>query len=220
MQVELKGKSSFSYIDANLDPGDCLIAEANAMSSMGAELDMDAKFNGGVVKGVVKRFLGKESLFVNHFTNKTSDVQSLTLVQGKPGEIMELELQGEGLCLQPGAFVASTPDLNLGVKWAGIGSFIGREGLFKLEAKGSGRLWFGAYGGILKRELDGEVIVDTSHLVAYSPGIKLNAQLSGGLFGSFFSGEGLVTRLEGSGVYYIQTRSIRGLAGWLNPKIV
>jgi uncharacterized protein (AIM24 family) len=49
--------------------------------------------------------------------------------------------------------------------------------------------------------------------------MKLKVQLAGGIFSSFFGGEGLVTRVEGVGQIVIQTRSLSGLAGWLNPKL-
>ncbi|MEJ2065071.1 MAG: TIGR00266 family protein [Reinekea sp.] len=104
------------------------------------------------------------------------------------------------------------------MRWAGFVSFIAREGLFKLQVTGSGKVWYGAYGALLEKEIDGEYIVDTSHLVAYEPGVKLKLQLAGGIFSSFFGGEGLVTRVTGKGKIIVQTRSISGLAGWLNPK--
>ena len=46
--------------------------------------------------------------------------------------------------------------------------------------------------------------------------MKLKIQLAGGLFSSLFSGEGLVTRIEGKGKIWIQTRSMVGLAAWTN----
>jgi uncharacterized protein (AIM24 family) len=49
--------------------------------------------------------------------------------------------------------------------------------------------------------------------------MKLNIQLAGGLFSSFFGGEGFVTRVEGKGKIIIQTRSLSGLAGWINPRL-
>ena len=106
--------------------------------------------------------------------------------------------------------------MQLSLKWAGLASFIGGEGLFKLKLTGTGRVWYGCYGALLEKEVDGEVIVDSSHLVAYRDGIRLKVQLSGGIFSSFFSGEGLVTRVEGKGRIVIQTRSISGLAKWIN----
>jgi uncharacterized protein (AIM24 family) len=64
------------------------------------------------------------------------------------------------------------------------------------------------------------MIVDSGHLIAYDPGVRLKLQLSNGIFGSFFGGEGLVTRVEGNGRIFIQTRSVPGLASWSNSKMI
>jgi uncharacterized protein (TIGR00266 family) len=186
---------------------------------MSAELDMTATFNGGFFSGLAKKFLGGESLFVNRFTNATKKPLRVTLVQSTPGDVREVSLDGGSVCLQPGAFLAATPDVKLGLRWAGFASLIAREGLFKLEASGRGRLWYGAYGALLDRTVAGEYVVDTGHLVAYDPQLKLKLQLAGGLFGSLLGGEGIVTRIEGRGKIVLQTRSLSGLAGWLNPRI-
>ena len=106
----------------------------------------------------------------------------------------------------------------MGLNWAGFTSLIAREGLFRMVVSGEGTVWYGAYGALVEKEIDGEYIVDSSHLVAYEPSIKLKLQLAGGIFSSFFGGEGLVTRVEGKGKVVIQTRSISGLTSWLNPK--
>jgi uncharacterized protein (TIGR00266 family) len=130
-----------------------------------------------------------------------------------------IELNGNSMCLQPGAYIASTPGVKLGLKWAGFASFLGKEGLFKLIVSGTGTVWYGAYGALLEKPVDGEFIVDTSHLVIYEPQLQLKVQLAGGLFGSFFGGEGLVTRVNGKGNVVIQTRSLEGLKSWLNPRL-
>lgn len=218
MEATIYGPA-FAFIDITLDPGESVIAESDAMSSMSADLDMTARFNGGFFSGLCKKFLGGESLFVNEFKNNTDGPRRVTLVQGTPGEIRSIDLTGGSICLQPGAYVASTPGLTLGLRWAGFTSFIAKEGLFKLVVSGTGRLWYGAYGGMIEKEIDGEYIVDSSHLVAYDPEIKLKLQMAGGLFSSFFGGEGLVTRLQGKGKIVVQSRSLSGLVGWLNPKI-
>ena len=219
MQATIEGGPAFAYINVDLNPGETVVAESDAMSSMAADLDMDAKFNGGFFSGILKKFFGGESLFVNHFTNKTSDVRRVTLVQATPGNMREVQLGGETICLQPGAYVASTPELKLKARWAGFKSWFSGEGLFKLTVSGTGTLWYGAYGELLEKQVNGEYIVDTAHLVAYEPHMKLKIQLAGGLFSSLFSGEGFVTRIEGQGKITIQTRSLSGLAGWLNPRL-
>ncbi len=214
MHATLEGGDAFAYIQVELAPGETIIAEADAMSSMSADLTMKARFN-----GLAKSLLGGESFFVNHFTNHTSGPRRLTLVQSTPGSIRQVQLQGETLCMQPGAYIASTPDVKIGTRWAGLVSGLAREGFFKLTASGTGTVWYGAYGGLLERTVEGECVVDTSHLVAYEPQLKLKIQLAGGLFSSLFGGEGFVTRIEGHGKFVIQTRSIDGLANWLNPKL-
>ncbi|HEY1171430.1 MAG TPA: TIGR00266 family protein [Verrucomicrobiae bacterium] len=216
----MKGAPSFAHLHVLLEPGESIIAEADAMSSMSANLDMMTKFNGGFFSGLCKRFLGGESLFVNEFINNTGEVCKVTLVQATPGNMREVDLNGETLCLQPGAYICSTPGIKLGLKWAGFASFIAREGLFKLTISGVGKAWIGAYGELLEKEVEGEYIVDTAHLVSYEPQLKLKVQLAGGIFSSFFGGEGLVTRIQGTGKIVIQTRSLTGLASWLNPRII
>lgn len=217
MKITTEGRPVFAYVVAELAPGETIIAESDAMSSMSASLDMVAKFNGGLFGGLLRKFFGGESLFVNHFTNNTSQTLTLHLTQATPGDIEIKELDGNtSYCIQGGSYIASEKGVKLGVKWAGFGSFIGGEGLFKLVVSGTGKVIFGAYGGLLEKEINGEYIVDTGHLVAYEPGMKLKPQLAGGIFSSFFGGEGFVTRIEGQGKIYIQTRNISGLASWIN----
>jgi len=219
MKASIEGAPAFAHVHVDLAPGESIIAESDAMTSMAADLDMKAQFNGGFFSGLAKKYLGGESLFVNIFTNNTSAQKRVTLVQATPGDMREVILEGETLCLQPGAYIASGPGVNLGLKYAGLGSFIGREGLFKLQVSGQGSVFYGAYGGLMEKHIDGEYIVDTAHLVAYEEHMKLKVQLAGGLLSSIFGGEGLVTRVEGKGRIIIQTRSLSGLKGWLNPKL-
>lgn len=218
MKTEIKGSKAFSYIDVELEPGETLTTESDAMSSMAADLDLTAQLNGGFVKGILRKFLGGETLFISKFTNSTDGNRQLTIVQPTPGEIRSVKLSGEMLYLQPGAFLACTDGVKMGLNWAGFTSLIAREGLFRMVVSGEGTVWYGAYGALVEKEIDGEYIVDSSHLVAYEPSIKLKLQLAGGIFSSFFGGEGLVTRVEGKGKVVIQTRSISGLTSWLNPK--
>lgn len=217
MRTTIEGSPSFSYIHIDLDPGERILAEAGAMASMDADLDVKAIFNGGIVLAFIRRYLGGEALFTNVFTNNTSKPRRLTLVQTTPGDIKELALRDQALCLQPGAFVAATPGLKIKVRWAGLASFFAKEGLFKLLVQGQGKLWIGAYGGILFKDVVGAHLVDSGHLVAYEPQLRLKLQLAGGLFSSLFGREGLVARVEGQGKIAIQTRSLDSLRDFINP---
>ncbi|MCX9155972.1 TIGR00266 family protein [Niveibacterium sp. 24ML] len=219
MQAQIRGSDAFSYLAVTLEPGESVIAESDAMSSMAADLDLQARMNGGLIAGLLRKYLAGESLFVSVFKNNTPAARSMTLVQPTPGGIRALDLHNDTFYLQPGAYLASTEGIKLGLGFAGFVSWIAGEGLFRTVVSGSGTVWYGAYGALLDKQVDGEYIVDSSHLVAYEPGIKLKLQLAGGLFSSFFGGEGLVTRVTGRGRIVVQTRSLTGLTGWINPKL-
>lgn len=219
MKTDIRGGDAFSYVDVALAPGEKIVAEADAMSSMSADLDLKAKFNGGFLVALLRRLLVGETLFINHFSNNTDGERRLVLVQPTPGTVRCLELNNDTFYLQPGAFLACSGDVKLGVKFAGLISWLQKEGLFRIVVSGTGKVWYGAYGALLDKEVDGEFIVDTSHLVGYTPGLSLKLQLAGGLFSSLFGGEGLVTRVQGKGRIVIQTRSLSGLANWINPKL-
>jgi len=217
MQHVIKGSDGFAYLEFLLEPGESLTSEAGAMASMDADLDMAAHFNGGFIKGLLRKYLGSESVFINRFKNNTDRPRKFVLTSPSPGSIREIFLNGNSFNLEGGSYICSTPGVTLGLRYAGISSYVGGEGLFKLVVSGQGTVWIGGYGALIEKQINGEFIVDTGHLVGYEPQFKLKTQLSGGLVGSFFGGEGLVTRLEGTGKVILQTRSLGGLAGWINP---
>lgn len=219
MKSEIKGGASFSNIHLELSSGEKIITESGAMASMDSGIDLRSKTNGGFFRAFFMKFLGAESFFINTFTNTKSTNQNIVLTKPSPGQIISTDLSnGQELFIQPGAFIACTPKVNFSLRWAGFSSFIAKEGLFRLSIQGPGTVWYGAFGSIIEKEVNGSYIVDTGHLLSYPKTITLKIQLAGGIFSSFFSGEGFVARLEGKGTIKIQTRSIGGLAGWLNPR--
>ena len=219
MKCEIKYKPAFAAIFITLNPGESIVAEAGAMASMDAKLAMKTQFSGGFFPALIRKFFGGETIFVNVFSNETREPLNLVLTQSSIGDIEEIDLNNKEICFQPGAYIAHTPGINMGVRWAGFKSWFAREGLFKLKISGKGKVYFGAYGGITKKRISGSFVVDNGHLVAYDPAIKMNIRLSGGLVGSLTSGEGFVNRLSGNGDIYLQSRSIDGLVGFLRPKV-
>lgn len=219
MECQIKYRPAFATIFVTLEPGEKIIAEAGAMASMDSQVTMKTEFSGGFFSALAKKFFGGESLFVNIFSNESKQYLNVVLTQSVVGDIEEVELQGKDIYFQPGAYIAHTPGVKMGVRWAGFTSWFAGEGLFKLRLSGRGKVFFGAYGGITKKAINGEFIVDNSHLVAYEPGIKMGIKLSNGLIGSLTSGEGFVNRLSGRGNIYLQSRSISGLVGFLRPKV-
>lgn len=221
MKYEIRSKPSFAAIFVTLQPGESIIAEAGAMTSMDANVSISTEFSGGFFSALLKKYFGGESLFVNKFSNKAKQPLQVVLTQANIGDIEGLKLtDGQEIYFQPGAYIAHAQGAAIGVGWAGFASWFAGEGLFRLtvKSKGSGLVFFGGYGGITKKKISGDFIVDTSHLIAYEPGIKMGIGLAGGLFGSITSGEGFISKLSGKGNIYLQSRSIDGLVKFLNSK--
>lgn len=217
MDVEIRYKTAFATLFVTLLPGESVVAEAGAMASMASHIEIRTRFNGGFLRAILRRVFGGESLFINSFhCPKNGSPGQLVLTQPTPGDLQKVELQGQTLFLQPGAYVASTPGVKLGLGFAGFASWFGGEGLFKLQVSGHGTVWMGGYGGIYERDIQGEYVVDTGHILAYEPTLGLSVGLSGGIFSSIFGQEGFVSRVKGQGRLYLQSRSIDGLAQWTN----
>ncbi|MCB9026563.1 MAG: TIGR00266 family protein [Bdellovibrionaceae bacterium] len=220
MEVIEKGRSSFTHLAVTLKPGEKIISESGAMASMDKGIDIHTELKGGLLSALARKIFGGESAFLNTYFNKGTIPQTLVISKITPGDIYRHELNNEGIYLQPGSFVCCSPSVRLQVKWAGFRFLFGGEGIFRLYASGVGTIWIGVYGTLVEKEVHGEFIVDTGHLVAYPPTVRYKIQLSGGLISSFTSGEGLVGRLEGKGKVLLQTRSLGGLVSWLNPRLI
>ncbi|MAT70454.1 MAG: TIGR00266 family protein [Planctomycetaceae bacterium] len=217
MQTEIRNRPAFANVLVSLEPGERLIAEADAMATMSASITMSTRWSGGPMRAILKRIFGGESLFLNEFTTETGG--EIVITQPMPGDIECIDLAGTTMFLQPGAFLACDPGVKLELGYAGFRSLIAGEGLFRLKVRGQGRVWFGAYGGIFEREVDEEYIVDSGHLVAYEPSIQINVGMAGGIINSFLSGEGIITRVKGPGKIYMQSRNFSALAAWTNSHL-
>ena len=219
MRYEIKYKPAFSTIFVTLGAGESITAEAGAMVSMDGALTMKTSWFGGFFSAILKSWFGGESLFANTFINQTNQPRTLVLTQALVGDIEALALEGRTFGFEPSTYIAHVGNVKLGVRWAGFKSWFSGEGLFKLQATGDGIVFFGGYGGISKRRVSGEFVVDTGHLLAYESTLKINLGLAGGLLGSVTSGEGFVMKLVGRGDVYMQSRSIDGLVKFLRPKL-
>lgn len=215
--VTIAGGNSFSYLVVDLPPGQSIRTEAGAMASMDDGIELRTALNGGFIGALLIKFLGSETMFTNIFTNTSATSKRVYLTQPTPGSLVCEKLVGEPINLQPGAYLASTTSVGMRIRWAGLSSWLAGEGLFRLQVSGQGFVWFGSYGAIVEKEINGSLIVDSGHLLSYPPSVSLKAQFAGGLITSFLSGEGIVLRLTGRGRIRLQTRSISSLASWVNP---
>jgi uncharacterized protein (AIM24 family) len=98
MKTSIEGQPAFAHLHVDLDPGESIIAEPDAMASMSADLELTTRLNGRFFSGLAKKYPGDESLFINEFKNTASGPRRVTLVQPTPGDIGCVELNGNSLC--------------------------------------------------------------------------------------------------------------------------
>ncbi len=214
MQFEIVGNPDYGELKVVLSQGDVIRAEAGSMSRMSTGLKMQSRMMGGFMQAVLRKLLGGESLFVGEYAAQDGPGYA-AFAPGCPGCIMHRKLNGDSLILTAGAFMACTPGVELKPRFGGLKALFSGEGAFYLEASGSGELFFNGYGGVIEKQVDGEYIVDTGHVVAWEPSLNYEVTGMGGWKQTLFSGEGLVLKFSGQGKLWVQTRHMGAMAGWL-----
>jgi uncharacterized protein (TIGR00266 family) len=209
LPFRIDGRPDFAFLTVQLPANRTLKVEASAMATMDTTLVMKTKLRGGL-----GRFLTGESLFVNEYTAENVPGE-IGIAPGAPGDIGHVYLRGETLYLQNSAFVACDPAVNLETKWQGFTKgFFSGESFFLVRASGEGDLWFNTYGGMIELDIDGDYVVDTGNIVAFTDGLEYRISKVGGYKSLFFSGEGLVCRFSGRGKVWIQTRAATAFVSW------
>lgn len=216
---EIEHKGAFALAVVKLQPEQAINAEAGAMVSMSANVDLHSEMKGGVF-GALKRAVGGESAFVSTFTAKGGPGE-VTLAPGAPGDVVGIEMTNQTFMVQSSSYLAGDMSLQVDTKFGGAKSFFGGEGLFVLQVSGTGLLLVSSFGAIHRKTLrSGEqYVVDTGHLVAWEGHMQYNLRKAAksGFFRSFLSGEGMVAEFNGPGEILIQTRNLAAFAGLLKP---
>jgi uncharacterized protein (TIGR00266 family) len=215
---EVLHQPSFSLAVIKLQPEQSIQAEAGAMVSMSANVELQSQMKGGLF-GAIKRAAGGESAFVSTFTARGAPGE-VTFAPGAPGDIAAIELSNQSFFVQSSSYLAGDASLSVDTKWGGAKSFFAGEGLFVLLVQGQGLLLVSSFGAIHRKQLQpGErYIVDTGHLVAWEGTTQYTLRkAAAGFFRTLMSGEGIVAEFTGPGELLIQTRNLAALAGLLKP---
>ena len=215
---EILHQPSFALAVVRLGAEQSIQAEAGAMVSMSANVELQSQMKGGLM-GALKRAVGGESAFVSTFTARGGPGE-VTFAPGGPGDIAALEMGGQSFFVQSSSYLAGDTGLTVDTRWGGAKSFFGGEGLFVLQVTGTGVLLLSSFGAIHRKTLQpGErYVVDTGHLVAWEGTTQYTLRkATSGIFRSFVSGEGIVAEFMGPGEILIQTRNLQAFAGMLKP---
>lgn len=216
-QCSIEPAGAFALAVVTLRPEQSVKAEAGAMVSMSANVDLQSQAQGGIM-GVLKRAVVGESAFINTFTARGGPGE-VTFAPPAPGDIVMLELANQSYFVQSGGYLASSPSIELDLKFGGAKSFFSGEGLFLMKLSGTGTLLISSFGAIRRKRLNpGErYIVDTGHIVAFETSVQYTIRKASqqGFFRSMVSGEGFVCEYTGPGEIFLQTRNLSAFAGAL-----
>lgn len=219
MNIELQYKPAYAIARVTLGNGESVKAEAGAMVSMSSNMKITTgkSQSGSFLKSLKVMALGGESFWMNTFTSENGPGEVI-LAPTLPGDDQKVDLRGT-VYVQSTSYLASDTSIELDTKFQGMKGFFSGESLFFLKCTGNGSLVLASYGGIEEIDLDGELIVDTGHIVAFEEGIQYRIQKFGGWKSFFLGGEGLTMRFSGKGKMWIQTRNTPDLGKWFYEKL-
>jgi uncharacterized protein (TIGR00266 family) len=218
MKHEIQYKPSYSMLIITLEPNETITAESGAMTYMTPNIQAHTRKREKSLLGTLGlTLIGKQSFWVNDYT-ATNETGTAAFAAAPVGDIETIEITpNKGYIIQKTAYIASTQNVDLDIKWEGFTKGLFGQGLFMLKATGNGTIFINTFGAIDKHTLEPNqtLIVDNFHLVAFSDSCSYKVTKFGGLKETILGGEGLVTQITGPGDIYIQTKNLNEFVNWL-----
>jgi uncharacterized protein (TIGR00266 family) len=206
-------KDPMSMLEIQMSKGESITAESGALVFMKGNIEIKTRMREGFGKSLKVKILGGESFFVNDYAAK-EDNCTLGLTGPPIGDIVHIPISnGNGYIVQSGAYIASTPGVDIDTKWQGFTKGLFGSEFFMLKVTGNGEMFVNAYGAIIHKQLqNGErMVLDNYHLVALSENASYKVTKLQGLKTTVLGGEGLVTEITGPGSVYFQTKNLKEL---------
>jgi uncharacterized protein (TIGR00266 family) len=227
MQHDIEHGPAFAWLRVRLEPEERIVAEAGAMVRRSTALEVETRLNASKKAGffgmlvaffvaLMRKLFGGETMFLNEFWGPQGG--EVVLAPKLSGHILRKSLDGtRTLFVQSGGYLASTAGIDTQLRFGGLRTLFGGEGLVLLQCSGRGDVFVNSYGGITEVPVDGQFVVDTGHIVAFDGALDFRVRSIGGAKSFLFSGEGLVCEFSGRGTLYIQSRNLKALVSWVTP---
>ncbi|KAF2992729.1 AIM24 family protein [Methylocystis sp. MJC1] len=228
LAFEIKGHE-LQFLEAELRPGEAMIAEAGQMMFKDAAVSMETIFGDGSEQntgffgkllGGAKRVLSGATLFMTRFANISGGPARVAFSAPYPGKILALRLDrygGELFC-QRETFLAAAQGVKIDVAFQKkiMTGLFGGEGFIMQRLAGQDWVFVHAGGMVVERELapGEEIHVDAGCLVAQTATVSFDVVPVGGIKSMIFGGEGFFfARLIGPGHIWLQSMPVSRLAG-------
>src|SRR3954453_12527377 len=126
-------------LQIELQQGEELYAEAGAMLYINQGIDLQAKMQGGFMKGLMRKFLAGESLFMSCFRG-VGPKATMALANPIAGKNFPMKLPGNTILAERNAFLCAVGNVDLSIAFTkrfGAGLF-GGEGFILQKISGQG----------------------------------------------------------------------------------
>lgn len=220
MKYEFVGGTFAPLVKITLDKGSKVKIERGSMVykrdvELNGKLNSNSKGIGGLMGAIGRSMTSGESMFITEAIGQKNNSE-IGISPSNIGKIEKLVVgKGVQYRLNTGAYLASDENVSYNMVRQTISKtfFSGTGGLFVMETSGSGDILIASFGDIMELEVtpDKPLVVDNSHVLAWSHDLDYTIDIASGTFG-FKTGEGLVNTFRGSGKVLIQTRNIQSLA--------
>ena len=197
-QYEIIDSEELIIVKVTLN-GDTVRGESGALHYMIGDIEMVSKAPS--VGGFLKSMVSGESVFRPTYTGNGE------VYFGPPtfGEYHILELNGNSMVLDSGAYVCSDEGIEVGVvRNKGISMFSG-EGIWQTTVSGTGTLVYYSEGPIQEINLSNSTLtVDGNFAVARDASLNYQTRMLGkGVMSKMTGGEGFVNIISGTGKVYL-----------------
>lgn len=224
MRFEITGGVD-PLLSVELERGEKVLAESNAMVAMDGDLSLKGRTRGGLMSSIARKFLNDESFFQQYVEAEKGPGRVL-LAPNLPGDIRLLDVGERQYMVSDGAFLAATEDVELNVKSQGLGRAVLGDsgGFFVMKTDGCGQIAVSGFGSVRELEVkDGQaLVVDNGHLVAWDAELDYELSLNtshsgllGKLVNSQITGEGIVLKFRGCGKVIVCSRNKGGFLDWI-----
>lgn len=218
MEYKISG-DNLQLVTLQIDPNEKIYAEAGSMIYMSANIQMESKMRGGLMKGLGRKFAG-ETAFLSEFTS-AGGTGMVSFGGPAPGSIKIIKVTPEReFIIQKDAFLVAQDSVDLSIVFQKrIGAaFFGGEGFILEKLSGNGAVFIHACGDFIEFDLKQDQVlkVDTSMVVGWDSTVDYDIERVKGVKTMFFGGEGLfLAVLKGPGKVLIQSMSLYTLASSL-----
>ena len=209
MNYRIEG-GNLPVVIISLNPGEAVNCESGSMAWMSDGIRMETSTGGGLGK-MFGRMVTGESLMLNTYVAQMPG--EIAFASSFPGSIRAVELNGNSIMVQKGAFLASFGNIQqtVGIQKNIGGGFFGGEGFLMQRFSGNGLVFLEIDGSAVEYDLQPgqRMVVDTGYTVMMDESVNLDVEMVKGVKNVLFGGEGLFnTTLTGPGHIILQSMPV------------